>query len=180
MLVRGKTSDLLVRYNGGMPGDCVHSWICAFQHFGRVGGIVDKEEKQFRFVVDSVPVSKSRPRFASGVVYTPQKTANFERLVKIRCRSCMKTKGIETFDKPVAVKLLFVMPVPKSYSNSKRQAMIGKLHTHKPDLDNLIKAVLDGMNGIAYRDDSLVCSIDAVKVYGATPKAVVTVEAFSK
>jgi Holliday junction resolvase RusA-like endonuclease len=35
-----------------------------------------------------------------------------------------------------------------------------------PDLDKLIRAVLDGLTAIAYRDDGQVTSITASKTYG--------------
>lgn len=35
----------------------------------------------------------------------------------------------------------------------------------KPDLDNIIKSVFDGLNGVAWTDDALVCVIEAGKNY---------------
>lgn len=37
--------------------------------------------------------------------------------------------------------------------------------TTKPDIDNIIKAVLDGLNGVAFKDDKQVTSIKATKFY---------------
>ena len=37
----------------------------------------------------------------------------------------------------------FIMPMPKSWSKTKKLEMDGKPHQQKPDLDNLIKAVKD-------------------------------------
>ena len=39
-------------------------------------------------------------------------------------------------------------------------------YTKKPDLDNLVKSVLDGLNGIAYVDDNQIIDIEARKEYG--------------
>ena len=38
-------------------------------------------------------------------------------------------------------------------------------HTKKPDLDNLIKAVTDALNGVVYEDDSQISCIYAEKLY---------------
>lgn len=40
----------------------------------------------------------------------------------------------------------------------------------KPDTDNIIKAVLDALNGLAYEDDSEVVSVTAKKYYSAEPR----------
>jgi Holliday junction resolvase RusA-like endonuclease len=40
----------------------------------------------------------------------------------------------------------FWMPMPKSWSKKKRYAMAGSWHTGKPDLDNLLKALMDALN----------------------------------
>jgi Holliday junction resolvase RusA-like endonuclease len=36
----------------------------------------------------------------------------------------------------------------------------------RPDLDNIVKAITDGMNGVVYEDDSQIVSLHATKVYG--------------
>lgn len=48
--------------------------------------------------------------------------------------------------------------------------------TTRPDIDKLIRAVLDACTGIIWHDDSQVCMIHAEKVYGMLPpKAMVRV-----
>ncbi len=42
-------------------------------------------------------------------------------------------------------------------------------HTSRPDLDNIVKAVLDGMNGSLLADDALVWVTLAAKIYSETP-----------
>jgi Holliday junction resolvase RusA-like endonuclease len=59
-----------------------------------------------------------------------------------------------------SVDLLFSLPRPKDLPKCSIT-----LHTKKPDLDKLIRAVLDGITGILIRDDSEVCSIVANKRY---------------
>jgi Holliday junction resolvase RusA-like endonuclease len=41
--------------------------------------------------------------------------------------------------------------------------------TKRPDIDNSVKAVLDSMNGIVYKDDIQVVRLSAKKVYSLVP-----------
>lgn len=41
--------------------------------------------------------------------------------------------------------LVFELPMPASWSEKKRRAMLGSPHRTKPDIDNLTKAVLDAL-----------------------------------
>ena len=41
--------------------------------------------------------------------------------------------------------ITFALPMPQSWSNKKRLEMNGQAHTQRPDLDNLLKAFLDGL-----------------------------------
>jgi Holliday junction resolvase RusA-like endonuclease len=50
-------------------------------------------------------------------------------------------------------------------------------HTSRPDLDNLIKTVLDALNGIAYTDDKQIVRLGATKAYGTDPKILISIRA---
>lgn len=87
-------------------------------------------------------------------------------------------------DKPLTGPLrLFVgayMPIPKSYSKSKReQALRGELRpAKKPDLDNIIKHVKDCANGILWADDKQIVEYlpGTGKFYSDDPRWVIAVE----
>jgi Holliday junction resolvase RusA-like endonuclease len=53
----------------------------------------------------------------------------------------------------------FIMPMPKSWSLKKKIQMRGKPHQQTPDIDNLLKALLDAI----YEDDKVVWDIRASK-----------------
>ena len=118
-------------------------------------------------IVDTVPVPKGRPRFYGNHAVTPPKTREYEKLIRESW-----TYGM--MDGPLGVRMLFVMPIPKSVSKKKHEELLGERHTKKPDLDNLVKAVLDGLNGTAFEDDSRIHRIMAIKEYGDDPRVVVT------
>lgn len=121
------------------------------------------------FVVYGTPIGKGRPRATSrgGFVrmYTDAKTLGFEAAVADEARIAMKEW--EPFDTPMQLQLSAYYPIPKSWSKKKRQqAVDGDLHPQvKPDLDNVLKAVLDAINGVVYVDDSQVINMVATKRY---------------
>lgn len=113
------------------------------------------------------PGAKGRPRFnrASGRAYTPSKTLRYESYVRAAMAEAMGDRAL--FDGPTAVAMVFHMPEPKSMR--KRDAGRQLPHTKRPDLDNLMKAVLDAANGVVVTDDSVICAILARKQYGEKP-----------
>ena len=75
-------------------------------------------------------------------------------------------------EKGYSVEITIQRGVPKSYSRKKTARALsgGILPKTKPDLDNVAKQVLDGMNGIVYQDDSAVTELSMRRVYGITDK----------
>ena len=61
--------------------------------------------------------------------------------------------------------ITFAMPMPKSWSKSKRQRMAGEPHQQKPDLDNLVKALFDAV----YQDDCQIWQFSAKKIWTDGP-----------
>jgi len=127
-------------------------------------------------VIQGAPQGKGRPRFGMGRVYTPVETRNYETGVALLARAEMR--GRKLFDGPLHIDLRAVFAIPKTWSREKRaQAIRGEIRpTVKPDADNIIKIIKDGLNGIAYRDDAQVVSINASKVYGSEPFVVATIK----
>lgn len=133
------------------------------------------------FTVPGAPVGKGRPKFARRgafvTAYTPEKTASYENLVKVKAQEAMT--GRSMIDGPVSVQiLLFVLP-PASWSQKKqRQALAGEiLPTSKPDVDNVVKGIFDACNEIVWKDDKQACDLIVRKRYAETPGAVVEVSA---
>lgn len=77
---------------------------------------------------------------------------------------------------------MFYMPIPKATSNKVRERMAAGLEVpaKKPDIDNLLKAVLDALNGKAYHDDNQIVDISAKKLYSNEPKTVVFISELVK
>lgn len=117
------------------------------------------------------PIPKARPRFTRfGKAYTPKKTHDYEKQIADYFKQNPNRFKFEK-EIPIAVNLVFGMPIPKSTPKSRKAAMLEKIvqHTKKPDLDNLQKAVLDALNGTAWEDDSQIVRITAKKEYTDEP-----------
>jgi Holliday junction resolvase RusA-like endonuclease len=134
-----------------------------------------------KFEVLGTPVGKSRPKFSTvnghAVAYTPAKTANYETLVRLSYQQQIGCFMFEK-DKPLRAIIRAFFPIPKSASKKKREQMeAGKIrHTKKCDADNIAKACLDALNGIAFYDDSQVCELSISKFYGNTPKVEIIID----
>jgi len=120
------------------------------------------------FVIPGPAKGKGRPRFnrQTGSAYTPAETASYENLVKTLAMTAMA--GATPFLGAVQVELICHFGMPKSTSKK----VIAEWHARevawpavrKPDLDNIQKAVTDGMNGVVYKDDAQIAAIKAIKV----------------
>jgi Holliday junction resolvase RusA-like endonuclease len=109
-------------------------------------------------VFHGTPIGKSRPRFGrtktGGVVtYTPQKTRDYERALKSFAQVAMIGKTV--LEGPVKVTIT-------AYFSHKTKT---GWHVSRPDLDNIIKAVLDALNEVVFDDDAAVCELVAAKKY---------------
>ena len=124
---------------------------------------------QINFTVPGQPRGKGRPRFARRenfvTTYTDAATVSYEDQIRFYALKAMGgykplTMALEAF---IHVRL----PVPQSYSKKRTEACLSGLERpcKKPDLDNIIKAMMDGMNKIVYDDDVQVISIQATKRY---------------
>lgn len=65
---------------------------------------------------------------------------------------------------PASVSLVFYLPMPNSWSSSKKERMANTPHQQRPDIDNLIKAVFDHLA----TEDSYIWQVGAVKLWAYT------------
>ena len=95
--------------------------------------------------------------------------------MRILSSSCTATR-VALSDKDIAIKIAYAFRF-QSRGQKAELARDQKIRpTGKPDIDNIIKAVLDGLNGVAFKDDAQVVFISAQKLYSDTPRLVVIVE----
>ena len=98
-------------------------------------------------------------------MYTPQETVQYENWIKICYQRAANGKR---FSAPLAIEILATFEVPKSYSKKKADLCTQNVirPTRKPDIDNIVKVVADALNGVAYKDDSGIADLHAIKGYG--------------
>ena len=122
------------------------------------------------FKVEGTPVPKGRPRFARRgkfvSTYSPKTTVDYESKVAEAARQAMGSQ--EPLEGPVAAYIYITLPIPVSYSKKRTQACLSgeERPTKKLDIDNVVKSLGDGMNGIVYLDDGQIVSLHATKVWG--------------
>lgn len=110
--------------------------------------------EQYRFRIDTPPRVKQRPRMTRrGRVYTPQQTHDYEKAVAAFYDGPM-------FDGPVS---LTICMYDTHSTVTIRQVEKPKRYI-RGDLDNLVKAIADGLNGAAYKDDRQVVRLNARKM----------------
>jgi Holliday junction resolvase RusA-like endonuclease len=108
--------------------------------------------------------------------YLPKDTANFENKVayefRMQCGSNPPTEG------PVAISISTYFDIPKSTTKRAREEILATKYfpvTKKPDIDNLAKSVLDGLLGVAYKDDSQIFQLTCAKYYSDIPRTEVKI-----
>tara|TARA_R110002096_G_scaffold225798_1_gene415117 strand:- start:327 stop:752 length:426 start_codon:yes stop_codon:yes gene_type:complete len=120
------------------------------------------------FIVYGQPVAKSRPRFnmKTGNVYTPQKTVDYETRVRQAAWVAMSKHKYKIFDGNCSVEIKAFLSIPKSWTKQKKfEAELGKVIPSKPDIDNIAKSILDGAQGVTFKDDKQIFHLAITKRY---------------
>lgn len=115
---------------------------------------------------------KGRPRATAikghARMYTPKDTVMYENLVRYTYQSEIGERLCGAIE--MSVKCYF--PIPKSISKKKHEIMAQEQEPHlkKPDADNCIKSICDGLQGVAFDDDKQIYKITAEKYYSDNPR----------
>lgn len=139
------------------------------------------DESHLKIVVLGNPVSQLRPILSTQgenkvTVIDPPKTRKFKEKVSTTAKRYVGV-GWELLDVPLKVRIDFHREIPKSWSKKKtEQAVNGEiLPRTKPDVDNYIKAVLDGLTGVVWKDDNIIIEITGRKHYSKVPRTEVNI-----
>lgn len=143
---------------------------------------------QYQFVVPGPPKAKGRPRHRlvkpeSGKefvsTYTPKKSANYENLVKT---AYWQQHTGRPHDGPVAMYVVAYFPYPKSLRKAQRalaeQERLPLLT--KPDYDNILKSVTDGLNEVAFKDDKLIYHAQIWCMYSPRPRTEIILQLYEE
>lgn len=121
-------------------------------------------ETALTFFIPGEPSPQERPRFTGKFCYKSKRSRSNELNFKIHLQKQI-LKGFESLSGPVHISLHFFLRQPKKKSK--------ELLTHpakKPDLDNLVKFVLDNIQPTILLDDKQVCSISCTKEWSPSPQ----------
>lgn len=116
---------------------------------------------------------KDRPRYRRVgnfvQTYTTKSTKSFEEEISTQFKDELGDE-YSNYDGRVAMRIDIYSEMPKSWSNKAKAETCSQFNTNKPDIDNIIKSVLDGLNGVAYVDDKQICDIRASKFWSTETK----------
>jgi Holliday junction resolvase RusA-like endonuclease len=128
------------------------------------------------FAVPGVPQGKHRPRFArrGKYVHTYKAAEDEKRESVIRIAYYKAAGDIGPYSGPIAIWIDAMYSIPQSWSKKRKLDPGPKIS--KPDIDNIAKSVLDGLNGLAFVDDAQIIHLSSKKRWGEWDKTYVTID----
>ncbi|MBR3133943.1 MAG: RusA family crossover junction endodeoxyribonuclease [Clostridia bacterium] len=134
----------------------------------------------YEFEVEGKIVGKERPRvnMYSGMIYTPNKTKDYEFLIQQSFK--IQNPHFTMLEGRISIEIIAYMSIPKNTSKVKTKAMLENQlsPTKKPDIDNIAKSILDSMNKFVFKDDNQVSKISVEKRFGEVEKVYVRISEY--
>lgn len=134
----------------------------------------------YEFEVPGKVIGKGRPRLNSytGVVYTPTRTKDYESLVEQYF--LLKYPRFKVLEGRIKVSIIAYFSIPKTTKKSDINEMLENniSPTKKPDIDNIVKSILDSMNKFAFKDDNQITKLEVEKKYSLEDKVYVKIEEY--
>ena len=135
---------------------------------------------KYEFEVIGDIKGKARPRVNTYTckAYTPTNTKDYELLVKQYFK--IKYPRFVPLENRLSVKIVATFKVPKTTTKKDREQIEKGLisPTKKPDIDNIVKIILDALNQMAFKDDTQITKLEVEKVYGEEEKVYVAIEEY--
>ena len=134
----------------------------------------------YEFEVPGKIIGKGRPRLNSytGVVYTPTRTKDYESLVEQYF--LLKYPRFKALEGRIKVNIIAYFSIPKTTRKSDINEMLENniSPTKKPDIDNIVKSILDSMNKFAFKDDNQITKLEVEKKYSIEDKVYIKIEEY--
>ena len=101
---------------------------------------------------------------------------SYQATIQAKCLEAWGTKPL--IETAVAIHLVFIKSYPKNLpkKEASRERRLREALVRKPDLDNMVKAAIDGVKGIIIKDDTVVVKLTAEKRFGPEPMTMITVK----
>ncbi len=134
----------------------------------------------YEFEVPGKVIGKGRPRLNTytGVVYTPTKTKDYETLIEQYF--LLKYPKIKMLEGRIKVSIIAYFSIPKATKKEDINEMLQNniSPTKKPDIDNIVKIILDSMNKFAFKDDIQITKLEVEKKYAMEDKIYIKIEEY--
>ena len=116
------------------------------------------------------PKAKQRPKWSPVGTYTPQKTLTYEAYIKELF--VIKYPNFTLLQGELVIELKMFLTIPTSKSKKKKDLMREWLirPTKIPDIDNVLKIVMDSLQSLAYKNDSQFIRGVVDKYYSDKPR----------
>lgn len=122
-------------------------------------------EQPLKYIINEDPIAWARVRHGKGRFWDSQKQEKLYYGLLIS--NIHGDRPLYTV--PICMDITFFMAMPK-LSEKKQQEREGSWHYTRPDLDNLIKFIMDTCTGILYKDDCVVSCCFIRKQYSQNPR----------
>lgn len=120
------------------------------------------------FIIPGDPKAWQRARTFGKRFFNSSQMVHYQNKIAVFA----KNEGIKIIDGPINLELEFYFSRPKKWCRAK-DPTCALVMPRRPDADNLIKMISDGLNGIAWNDDAQIVEVRAKKFYhemGGSPR----------
>jgi len=99
----------------------------------------------------------------------------YQQTIQAKCLEAWATKPL--IETAVEINLVFIKSYPNNLPKreANRERRLKEALCRKPDLDNMVKAAIDGVKGTVLKDDTVVVKLSAEKRFGPEPMTMITV-----
>jgi Holliday junction resolvase RusA-like endonuclease len=128
--------------------------------------------------------SKATGKLRAVVTSDNPKVRPWRESVRDAARRAMEREGQSTLllTGPLSLSMFFLMPPPQAVAKKFTKGRYVACTT-RPDVDKLVRSILDALTGLVYADDGQVIQIGAGKAYqapGRTPGVEIHIEALAR
>ncbi|MFD2867564.1 RusA family crossover junction endodeoxyribonuclease [Kurthia populi] len=136
---------------------------------------------EITFTIDGPVQAQQRPRFSRQNGHVRTYDAKESRTYKAHVtRTASRYAPEQLIDSAIELHVVIYRPLTSDIKRSKIQttkALSGERKPiKKPDIENLVKGIMDGCTGVLWVDDSLVTKLVAEKVFGEEERAEITIK----
>jgi len=100
----------------------------------------------------------------------------WQAMIQVACKQEWGNKPL--IETAVEINLVFIRSYPNKLPKreTSRERRLKEALVRKPDLDNIVKAAIDGIKGIILKDDTVVTKLSAEKRFGPEPMTMITIK----